>query len=52
MENAVLDDLTVQLGNAVDGVAGVGADVGGADLVVADDRHIVDLALVAGESLG
>ena len=29
MENAVLDDLTVQLGNAVDGVAGVGADVGG-----------------------
>ena len=32
-------------------MAGVGADVGGADLVVANDGHIVDLALVAGEGL-
>ena len=52
MEDAVLDDLAVQLGNAVDGVAGVGADIGGADLIVADDRHVVDLALIAGEGLG
>ena len=49
MEHAVLDDLAVQLGNAVDGMAGVGADVGHADLVVANDCHVVDLALIAGE---
>src|SRR5699024_6568430 len=49
VEDAVLDDLAVQLGNAVDGVEGVGADVGHADLVVAQDGHVVDLALVAGE---
>ena len=49
MEDAVLDDLAVQLGNAVDGVAGVAADVGHAHLVVAQDGHVVDLALVAGE---
>ena len=52
VENAVLDDLAVQLGNAVDSVAGVSADVGGAHLVIADDGHVVDLALVTGECLG
>ena len=51
VEDALLDDLAVQLGHAVDAVGGVGADVGHADLVVADQGHIVDLALVAGESL-
>ena len=52
VEHAVLDDLAVQLGHAVDAVGGVGADVGHAHLIVADQCHVVDLALVAGESLG
>ena len=51
MEDAVFDDLAVQLGHAVDGVAHIAADVGHADLVVAQDGHVVDLALVAGEGL-
>ena len=51
VENALLDDLAVQLGNAVDAVGGVGADVGHAHLIVADQCHVVDLALIAGESL-
>jgi len=51
VEDAVLDDLAVQLGHAVDAVGGVGADVGHAHLIVADQCHVVDLALIAGESL-
>ena len=51
VEHAFLDDLTVQLGHAVDAVGSVGADVCHADLVVADQSHVVDLALVAGECL-
>ena len=51
MEDALLDDLAVQLGHAVDGVAHIAADVGHAHLAVAQDGHVVDLALVAGESL-
>jgi len=51
VEDAVLDDLAVQLGHAVDAVRGISADVGHADLVVADQGHVVDLALVAGECL-
>ena len=49
VEDALLDDLAVELGDAVDAVGGVGADVGHAHLIVADEGHIVDLALVAGE---
>jgi len=52
VEHTVLDDLAVQLGHAVDAVGGVGADVGHAHLIVADQCHVVNLALVAGESLG
>ena len=51
VEDAVLDDLAVQLGHAIDAVGGVGADVGHAHLIVADQCHVVDLALIAGESL-
>ena len=51
VEDALLDDLAVELGDAVDAVGGVGADVGHAHLIVADQGHIVDLALVAGEGL-
>ena len=51
MEHALLNDLAVQLGNAVDAVAGVGTDIGHTDLVVTDHGHIVDLAVVAGECL-
>ena len=51
MEHALLNDLAVQLGNAVDAVAGVGTDIGHTDLVVADHGHIVDLAVIAGECL-
>ena len=51
VEDAVLDDLAVQLGHAVDAVGGVGADVCHAHLIVADQCHIVDLALVTGEDL-
>ena len=49
VENAFLDDLAVQLGNAVDAVGGVGTDIGHAHLIVTDEGHIVDLALIAGE---
>lgn len=49
MEHALLDDLAVQLRHAVDGMAHIAADVGHAHLAVAQNGHVVDLALVAGE---
>ena len=51
VEDAVLDDLAVQLGHAVDGVAHIAADVGHAHLAVAQDGHVVDFARIAGEGL-
>ena len=49
VEHALLDDLAVQLRHAVDGMAHIAADVGHAHLAVAQNGHVVDLALVAGE---
>ena len=45
-EDAVAQDVRVQLGNAVDLVAGGKAEIRHADLVVRDDGHVVDLAPV------
>ena len=51
VEHVLLQDLRVQRGHAVDGIAGADAQVGHADLAVPDDGHLGDLVHIAAEVL-
>ena len=51
MEHIVLDDLAVQLGNAIDIMAAHHADIGHAYLALPQDLHLFHLGIIAAEFL-